>query len=412
MLGPTQLGCPIKEMAEIPQTPPENPEDDSPRGFTQEEMAAQKIVARFRNARFRSKEEPKEGDSRVKLGEEGQDAVASFVGEIREKSRPLKEKAVKAGKEKAAQLIDSARERAPVWKEKVVEAAARFVLRTEEVMASGAKAMAPLLERGKKLWGKVREINPRETVGGLIDLPANFQEAVAVRAAKEAEQAKAKIKERIAAYKAQGAELQRGLDEKIRAKQEKLAAKLRSVEERYPPELIEMSEKAKGERDARRGQIQDEGKRFEEEQRSQMAEKRGGQKVRLDDDLELLRERLERKITSRDTWRLRAKEERDVADWINRNVLRLKREKPAELPKPAVPPIEPREGRPEPPAPEAPAVAEPAKSERQLAEEEVERQQLDWLGGKGRFGSIGPTSDRTSEHESSGKKKRVRAKKK
>lgn len=107
---------------------------------------------------------------------------AERAEEIRlvEAAKPsLQERAAEAGRKKAGEITTAAREKAPVVRAEAEKAAENFSLLIDDVIVRTAPKVESLIERGKRVLGKIRETDPREALASLIDLPANFTEMVA-----------------------------------------------------------------------------------------------------------------------------------------------------------------------------------------------------------------------------------------
>jgi hypothetical protein len=226
--------------------------------------------------------------------------------------------------------------------EKIIAGAVRMSRRIEESMGKATERVTPLLERGKELWGRaatkagvlVREIDPREFVASLVDLPARFTEWSAERAIRRVEDLK---KERDADFNVLKTENKRLGDEAsdrmgemreaLLGRKDALNVEFRNrrgfIEEKYgvlPAAVAESKNQAletlKLEEQARVAELKGEHAAFVAQEKQRLEEDRRELQETFEKYVPPLFEWIGDAIEQRETWALRASRAREASQRI------------------------------------------------------------------------------------------------
>ena len=232
---------------------------------------------------------------------------------------PLKERAAETGKKKAGEVVQFAREKGPVVKEKARVAAEKFSLAIEEVIVRATPKMEALIERGKKVLGKVKETDPREALASLIDLPANFTDLIAnyvEEVARKREEKARKLEKKVEERREERQKLEDALDEKdkglveasrdlrkvdwarMMSRNKEVEAKLKSEQDQIEKDYGESYKRSPKTAEKRQKKL-DALRSRSDEQKAKLREEREAFLARENSDLEKARERLGRKYGRR-----------------------------------------------------------------------------------------------------------------
>lgn len=230
--------------------------------------------------------------------------------------------------------------------EKIIAGAARMSRRIEEAMGRAAERTAPLMERGQEFWGRaaakikaqVQEIDPREFVASLVDLPARFTGWAAERAIRRVEELKETRDADVALLKSETQRLGEEANGRVEAMREALLGRKDAlnaeiekrksfIEEKYGvsprvlPESLaqrknEELEALKRAEQERVAELKGEFAAFVAQEKERLEEDRAELQARFVKYVSPLFERIGAAIEERETWVLRARRAREASQRI------------------------------------------------------------------------------------------------